>query len=247
MLMSPIRVLHFFDRSPKWDGYYVERLAEAEAKAGAASQSRPGSGLEMLRERVRMNTDESAYLKFFRKRWSGQPIFCDVTPAYYALSTQDYIRMRDFHRHVKFFLVLRNPIDRFWSEMRMKRAYDLEFDVIARLDHLLERQKPIWKPGYVEAVKNLDAVVPRQNSKMLFFEGMFSSEVLDDFCRFLGVPSSPTELGPPINESEPYPLDDLRRAKLYKHLEGEYRFVFDRCEGHVPTSWRRDMERFTQE
>lgn len=246
-LMSPIRVLHFFDRNPKWNRYYVERLAEAEAKAGPTKDGGPpraGPGLEMLRERVRMNTNEGAYLEFFRKRWSGQPVFCDITPAYYALAAEDYARMRDHHRRVKFFLVLRNPVDRFWSEIRMNRTYDPQFDVFGRLDFLLERQKPIWKPGYVEAIERLDAVVSAQNAKIIFFEELFTSSVLDDFCQFLGIPPSPAVLGPPMNESEPHPLEDRRRAKLFKRLEGEYRSIFSRYDGHIPANWRNDLERF---
>src|SRR4029453_3402878 len=157
--------------------------------------------------------DEKAYLRFFERRWNGEPVFCDVTPAYYALTAEDYVRMRDFHPSVKFFLVLRNPIDRFWSEIRMKKSYDREFDVLGTLDVQLQRARPIWKPGYADAIEKLGAIVSETNVKILFFEGMFTPAVREDFCGFLNVPPSPAKLGPPINESEPHPLDEERRGK----------------------------------
>jgi hypothetical protein len=216
-----------------------------EAKHSAEGGGQAGKGLEMLRERVRMIDDESAYLRYFKTRWSGEPVFCDVTPAYYALPPEDFVRMRDFHRSVKFLLVLRNPIDRFWSELRMKKKYDPQFDVIARLDVLLGRQASIWSPGYKDAIEKLDALIQPDAAKILFFEGMFTTGVLNDLCDFLGIPPSTEELGPPLNEGEPQPLDPQRRARLYKQLEDEYRFVSERFGGSLPESWRQDMNRFS--
>src|SRR3712207_1827826 len=123
VLMSPIRVLHFFDAClhPAQYGHhntwFREYLKEVEEKCAAIEKSgaKPPPSLEALRLRVRMIEDQSAYLEYFRTFWRGERVFCDITPGYSALERQAFSDMTRAHRRVKFLFTLRNPIDRLWS------------------------------------------------------------------------------------------------------------------------------------
>lgn len=243
--MSPIRVLHFFDNSEKWNSHYMDRLREAEARfaAKASPGSKPGEGLIQLRERARMIEDPGAYLDFFRRRWSGQKVFCDVTPAYYHLDREAFARMHAHHPSVKMFFVMRNPIDRFWSEIRMNLMYDPQFDALGSLDSVL-RSKSAWPGGYIHTIENLEAAVPAGDFRVLFFEDLFKPGTIEDFCRFLGIAPIPAEIGTAMNQAESIPLDEARRGALYRRFAPVFRFVHERYRGKIPQSWLDDMERF---
>ena len=97
---------------------FAAMLKQAEANFAARHGGSPSPlprAIVDLRERLDMKDDPAAYLDFFRRRWSGEKVFADVSPSYYIAGRDAYRRMRDIHPRVRFLLVLRNPIDRFWS------------------------------------------------------------------------------------------------------------------------------------
>lgn len=247
ILMSPIRILHYFDQTDNYNLRAEDRLRTAEArlvKRTGAVPDPPPPAISLLRDRVRMNHEPDAYLEYFRKRWSAEKVFADITPSYFALERDVFTRMRHVHPKVRFLLVMRNPIDRYWSGMRLSQMHDSQLDPIAKLDRNLEGKTPPWRRNYVTALTDLDAVVPPQDVKVCFFEEMFDMTAIADLCAFLGVATEPAEVGSPMNQSEGGGLDTERRARLYAKFQPIYRFVHDRYSGRLPPSWLEDMDRF---
>jgi hypothetical protein len=151
--------------------------------------------------------------------------------------------MRDAHTKVRFFFVMRNPIDRFWSGMRLAQMHDPAVDPIARLDTLLAGRAPPWRRNYVTTLTDLDAVVPADQVKVSFFEELFDITTITTLCNFLGVEAWEADVASPMNQSEGAPLDEERRGRLYAKFEPIYCFVHERY-GRLPDSWAADMERF---
>ncbi len=245
ILMSPIRVLNYFTRAEHFHQHFETALEAAEAEfARKGGGAKPSAALIQLRDRVRMNRDPDAFLDYFRKRWSGEKAFADVTPSYYVEERDMFARMRDAHSQVRFLLVMRNPIDRLWSGMRLAHMGNPEFDPPVKLDQLLNGRLPPWRRNYVTALTDLDAVVPPGHLKALFFEEMFDMTAIAELCAFLGVETQPADVASAMNQSEGGPLDAERRGRLYAKLEPVYRFVHDRYHGRLPASWLADMDRF---
>ncbi len=245
ILMSPIRVLHYFDPTDKYDIQFQERLKAAEAKVAKRNLIRPHSeGLDLLRDRVRMIQDPSAYLDYFRTRWTGQKVFADVTPSYYIAGRDAFARMRDAHSRVRFLFVMRNPVDRFWSQMRLAQMNDPGYDPVARLDQLVAPKGVPWPRNYETTLTDLDAVIPAADLRVSFFEDMFDMTAIAGLCGFLGVGTQPAALEAPMNQSAGADLDPERRRRLYAKLAPVYRFVHDRFAGRLPAAWLADMERF---
>gem|GEM_PF-5275719 len=191
-----------------------------------------------------MNHEPGAFLDYYRKRWSGEKVFADVTPSYYVEERDMFARMRDAHSTVRFLLVMRNPIDRLWSGLRLTRMGNPQFDPPAWLDQLLRASVPPWRRNYVTALSDLDTVVPKDHLKVCFFEDMFDMTAIADLCAFLGVETQPANVGSVTNQSEGAGLDAERRGRLYAKLEPVYRFIHERYNGRLPDSWLEDMDRF---
>lgn len=246
ILMSPIRMLHAFS-PPRFNGHFEAALAKAEAKLDSSDQGTPAAppSLDLLRDRVRMIHEPAAFLDYFRKRWTGEKVFADVTPSYYALEGADFTRMRKAHSRVKFLLVMRNPIDRYWSGLRLSRTRDPAFDPAVKLDSLLACQAPPWRRNYATALTELDATTPTEDVKAVFFEHLFEMDAISDLCAFLGVRTQTADVAAAVNQSGAIDLDEPRRARLFAKFEPVYRFVADRFDGRLPASWREDMDRFS--
>jgi hypothetical protein len=246
VLMSPIPILNYFTKEARFHEYFETALRSQEEKFGikVASNTQPlPASLERLRDRVRMNHDPAAYLEYFRKRWSSERVIADVTPSYYVEDRDMFARMRDAHGKVRFLLVLRNPIDRIWSGMRLAQMQDPTLDPVARLDSLLMGKVPPWRRNYVTTLTDLDAVVPGAEVKVNFFEEMFNVAAMSGLCDFLGVETEPADFSAVMNRSEGASLDAERRGGLYAKFEPIYRYVRERY-GRLPDSWIEDMERF---
>ena len=245
ILMSPIRVLNYFTRAEHFHQHFETALIAAEAAfALKGGDAKPPPALIQLRDRVRMNHDPDAFLDYYKKRWSGEKVFADVTPSYYVEERDMFARMRDAHAKVRFLLVMRNPIDRLWSGMRLARMGNSDYDPPARLDNLLGARLPPWRRNYVTALTDLDAVVPEGHLKVCFFEEMFDMAQIADLCAFLGVETQPADVATAQNQSEGVGLDEARRGRLYAKLAPVYQLIHDRYDGRLPASWLADMDRF---
>lgn len=243
VLVPSMVAFHYFGATDKRNAKYAERLAAAqqwnEEHAGAARKDE----LAVLSDRVRMIEDKGAYLDFFRKRWEGEKIYCDITTSYYMLDREAFFRMRAANARVKFLLLMRNPIDRIWSQLCADQTSNPSFDPAKRLDHLLGRASALWQRNYIGALRNLDAVAGAEASHVIFSEELFAAETIEKLCDFLEVARRIAE-SPPTGWPDSAPLDLDRRAAVYRHLKPVYDFVHDRFEGAIPPTWLSDMKQF---
>lgn len=255
ILMSPIRVLHYFDAhyDPRRYGRYDRQFeARLRQKAEKRAHKKPSEAdvaalesFETLRDRVRMITEEGAYIDYFHKRWQGETVFADITPSYCFLEPAAFAGMAKTHGRVRFLFVMRNPIDRFWSGLRLRRTNDPQVDVYQVIDKWLRPRKPMQDRDYKTTMVNLDSVVPAEAVKYIFFENLFDMESIAGLCQFAGVSTSPAKVDAAMNQSESMPLDAERRRLAYRRFEPTYRYLFERYDGRLPQSWLDDMERFS--
>ncbi len=67
-----------------------------------------------------MTTDDSKYLSFILKGAERKNVIGDITPAYAMLSRAEYARMAALSPKARFIFIMRDPIDRLWSAIRMR-------------------------------------------------------------------------------------------------------------------------------
>ena len=245
ILMSPIKNLHYFDDA---DGIYHEQFAERfrrlKKRYDRGASANPPPIYSLLFDRLKMRADPDAYLDYFRRRWRGERILCDVTPSYHWQDEKAYRRMQAAHSQVKFLLILRNPVDRLWSTVKLAKSRNPDRDVETILvERLANRAPPQWA-RYRHALEMLDKTVPSGDVHIDFFERYFSTNAVERLCEFLHIDMESALLGPPVNQGAPVDLSATNRARLFEALKSEYDICYERFGAELPSNWTADMGRF---
>ncbi len=220
-------------RAPRRDG----RLADREA---------------WLRVLAAEQEDTAAYLAYLdggRDAATSVPVVVgEVTPAY-ALLSEDRLRAMAGlgDRDVRFVYLLRDPIARLWSHVRMiagRRASD-GVVVRRRCDRIFDRtlageESQIEARGdYRAALGRLSRAIDPARLLVLVFEELVQGDGAARLCAFLGIaPRAPDPL--PVHEGQPMPMRAEQRGRARAWLAPQYDYVAERL-GYRPTGWHYDL------
>ncbi len=243
ILMSPIRILHYFDAKYEWhptldfNKHYEDLLKKMDAKQADNAM------VDAVRDRVAMASDPSGYMEYFRKRWSGEKAVADITPRYCDLPEEAFAEMLAKHPKVRFVFVMRNPIDRMWSGARLAWTRDSSYDLFERFDRQVSPRKAVdWSDAnYLKTINRIERVVPRDLIRYFFFEELFTEPAVRALCEFIGVDYIPAEIDVPQNTSDPYPLDLDRRKRAAEYFRSFFELMAARFGDQFPKSWQDDL------
>ncbi len=246
ILMSPIRVLHYFDSvhgktEQDFNQMFADRLSQLELTGSGQTR-----GAQALRERLKMTDDANAFLDYFRSRWTGERVLADITPGYVVQDLSTFQQMLKAHSRVKIQVTLRNPIDRFWSGISRRQMSDYGPILTEKLKKTvaMEQQGVHTPSNYVAVLKKLERCASEDQYRAVFFENLLSGEGIAEFCNWLGVDTVPAELNKPVNKStDANPTPD-QREQMYEVLAPNYQYMQDRFGSDLPQSWRQDMALF---
>lgn len=193
---------------------------------------------------ARGQESEQAYLSFLKKGRKGAKVVGDITPAYALLSEDRLRRMHRLMPVVKFVYLLRDPVDRLWSNIRMKASWEggSEAELQKRATKYFDRWTKDKEPevqergDYAGALARLFAAVPERDRLVAFYEEFFTQDAWERLCGFLGISVTDVALDQRVHESAQAGLDADRRAKARARLADQYDAV-ERMLGRVPASW----------
>ncbi|MDJ0859628.1 MAG: sulfotransferase [Dinoroseobacter sp.] len=249
--------LHYFDALDH--GRVMETIDQLCEKRGAY-RARMKSASEKDQVRLRRDVEEidrylgligrgeenaKAYVAFLKKGRKGAKVVGDITPAYALLSEARLKMMAGLAPVTRFLYVLRDPIDRLWSNIRMMAGWKggSEAEIAERANWIFDR----WTEGkeravsercdYVGALERLTAAVPAEGRLIAFYDDLFSQDTADRICGFLGVAPHPAPLERRVHEGTVVPLDATRTAIAAGQLAPQYDYVRTMF-GGLPKSWR---------
>lgn len=188
--------------------------------------------------------NEAAYLAYLNAGRAGAGLVADITPAYALLPEGCLNRMAAMASEVRFVYLLRDPVERLWSHVRMiarRRAAPGE-DIAPGANRILKRvlrgeETHITTRGDYRAVLGrLWAAVDPSQLLLAFYEELFSEAEIDRLCRFLGLAPAPAPLTARVHQGVPVPMSAAQRAAAAAFLAPQYQFVADRL-GRVPPQW----------
>ena len=243
VLMSPVKEMNFFGNRAKTDGWPIsafrrklrERM-DAQNKTGAKT----GKNFLALRERIRMKGDTTAYRRFFRKRLRKETIYGEISPIYAKLDVEELNFIQSRFRNTKVLYILRNPVDRLWSQMR----FDESFETVEDLENIAEQvlTKAVYadRSDYMRTIQNLESVFAPNQIHYAFYETLFTKAAITKICNFLDVGYRPASFSSKKNVSQKLPLSPLLRPKLVLQLRDQYDFVGDKFQQDLPPSWIAD-------
>ncbi len=259
--LRSIKELHYFDALDFGErGYQIRQLERRERELEIRLLTAPDDALERLRRQLEdcrallalhrlPEEDRGAYLAYLGAgRRKEQALVGDFTPAYGLLSVPRLRMMAALAARVRFLLVLRDPVERLWSHVRMNAARMARRpeDVPARAHRIFWRYGRGRHEGirirgdYRAILARLDAALEPRQLLVLFYEELFSQKTADRICAFLGLDPFPAPLAEPVHAGVPVEMSQEQRRHARRWLAPQYEYVRGRF-GRLPARWQADM------
>ncbi len=258
--LRAIKELHYFDtlencgftRQLKVQRAFAARLQKRLGVVQGEQAERVAQKLRDVKEWIGVLAarveDVPAYLSYLSGGRGARPVVADITPAY-ALLPEDRLRqMAGMAPDVRVLYVMRDPVSRLWSHVRMlasraaegaDRVPDRAF---ALLDRILagETSGATERGDYIAALTKLWAAVDPKRLLVMFQEEMLTGAGLARLCAFLGIAPATADFGSRVHAGPALALSDSQRNRARALLRPQYEFVA-RHYPDLPGAWRRNM------
>lgn len=257
--MGPIKELHYFDAL---DFGQIERqIAEVTRtrqavldKIDGANGAKVGkylrqiAGYEHYLELLGTGTEDiPGYLAYLNEGREGQHLVADITPAY-ALLSQDRLKaMGRLTPNVRFLYLMRDPVARLWSHIRMM-AVRRDPDRIlrrAQADRIFEKvmagqeEQIASRSDYKGAVEKLRRAVDPSRVMVAVAEDMFEGQALAPICAFLGIAHRPAKPRV-VHRGQALDMLDAQRARARDWLADQYDYA-GALLGGMPARWQAEF------
>lgn len=252
VFMSPIKEMHFWNgkfavagEDPAELRFAVKLTRSMRRREAGAGRPQPTSTHQRdLEERLGMGSNESAYFDFFAQRAGDLDVWAEITPAYSILDRTAYAAMAGISPATRFLFVMRNPVDRYWSQLRFTKRTQPDLDIFAVFDEYMQEPKFRLRTDYRRTLTEFQAAVPREKLFLEFFERLFTDAAVQRFCGFLSVSAFAADFSPRGETAAKASMTEDMRARAFREFANVYRFVDEFFEGDIPQSWRDDMRRY---
>lgn len=194
--------------------------------------------------------DLDAYRDYLFAGAGDAKLVGELTPAYAMLTPDRLGKMAKLTKDVRFVYLLRDPVDRLWSHVRMiasQRSSDtLNFseragNILARVLRGDEEQIA-RRSDYAGPLAALSSAVHPDKVMFGVFEDFFSGDLVVRLCEFLGIRYVKPNLEKVVNEGTPLDMRPEQRAAAADWLAPQYDAVYDRF-GALPTAWQANLAR----
>lgn len=257
--MPPVKELHYFDRSrdypsPNWHaptsplGRLIGGNAQAsEFRSQFVKRLRSDVG---RRDAAAIRWDLKYFLNRPGDRWytelfrpGGDRVKGEITPSYAILDRDDVRRVHDLLPNAKILFVMRNPLDRAWSQVRFAGLQDASFeDTTAYIDS----PSQALRSDYLRTIDIWTSAYPEAQFHMLFYDDLSAHPLgfLQSVCAILGVPAERMDLSrleSVVYASPTKKAPEAVEAYLAQKYVGELRTLSTTFGGHA-TAWLRSAE-----
>jgi hypothetical protein len=257
--LRSIKELHFFDALDR--GEVDRQVAAVTARRATYLAEMEGAGPHRLATRARQvkdcddwlsvlkgGEDRRAYLRYLGAGAEGRMV-ADMTPAYALLSEERLRGMAGIAPDVRFLYLVRDPVERLWSHVRMiaKGRAEKDGNHEGRAEHVLSRvfrgkESEIAVRGdYAAAIGKLARAVDPRRLMVAVTEEMFTAPGLARIMAFLGLSAPEADFSRRIHEGSAGTLGPEARAEARAWLAAQYDFMADWL-GRRPSGWAYDLQ-----
>ncbi len=251
-----VKELHFFDhdRAPE---YQLRVLRDKRVKLSAdrdAALPQGGTQWRRLDQRLRdveeliavqESRDRGAYMAYLAGGAEGRRLIGDITPAYALVPPETLVEMAGLSARSRFIYLMRDPVARLWSNVRMKAARKLTglgeglreavdgmFEAFLRGKH----EDIAVRGDYRAALERFDRGIPAERLLVLFYEDLFSGATLERICGFLGLRPHEGQTDTRVHEGVHVEMRPAQRQEALALLRPQYDYVAARM-GRLPGAW----------
>jgi len=228
--------------------YHVWDAVFSELCQGFRAEAQIGEGEERALRRM-MQTREGFYETYFAQlvnhtiRWTG-----DITPSYAMLRADAFAeikkRLEDAGFSVKVVFLMRDPVERNWSALRMhqrvRSAQGVHIDdqqLGEVFDKFFRSPQYVARTRYDETIDALRKTFSSRDLYVGFYESLFSQWSIGRLSEFLGLDLTYADAGEKVNDSKQVELS----PRGYEACRKFYADVYDFCAREYPETkelWR---------
>lgn len=254
--LRSIKELHYFSMvRPKQFVRAADKAREEAEQIKARTKAKPNSENTLRRLR---DIDEwcdvlhagmgahDKYLAYLQDGIGSRHLIGDLTPAYGLLDDTTLTMMAQLTPDVRFIYLMRDPVARLWSNVRMNASrVDREQAAgasVALMQEVLagvERKDIAGMLKRGDYCKNLDTIeraIPAAQRLVMFYEDMVAPGGFQPICDFLGISAMVPATEQRVHEGVYVPLPPELRAEAREFLKDQYTGVEQRM-GAVPLAW----------
>ncbi|SMR71346.1 Sulfotransferase family protein [Aliiroseovarius halocynthiae] len=251
--LPAVKELHYFDALEHGSGAWHRKQLEGRLE-GVRSRLDAADSLNLHQERLLtdgegwLNTfdgetrDDDAYLQFVRNAAGDAKLIGDFTPAYGMLKEATFRTMAGLTDKVRFVFLMRDPVERIWSNIRMIAGQDGPATLEAKIKGVLDGTATniLERSNYRRTLNRLSAAMPTEMFHIEYYERLFTPDAISRLCAFLGITHEPAQFERVVHRSAPADLPAAQRAQLQTALKPQYNFV-EKFMGELPTEWTQKM------
>jgi hypothetical protein len=196
-------------------------------------------GADRILEMLEMSFGGPASYRAFLERGVTEDslVAGEITPAYATLTDEGFTLMRETLQDPRIIFIMRDPLDRYWSAVRMAQSNPAFLDFSFHRAFKLGGHQA--RGDYAATIDALDRLFKPEDVLYLFYEDLISASTLRRVAHFLGVePEWNWQLDKASRIGTPYPMP-APSPELNLTLQPTYDFVRERFGDAVPRAWRR--------
>ena len=194
--------------------------------------------------------DDARYWAWLSNGGEGKRVVAEMTPAYGLLDEAMLTRMAALRPMTKFVYLIRDPLDRLWSHIRMvvSRQHG-DADLEARANHAMakviagQKHADVAERGdYRSTIEKLRRVVPASRLLVEFSERLMTADGWARVCAFLGLTHIAADKERKVHEGAKARMDAGLAADAVRFLKDQYDWVADNV-GPLPQNWQNNLAR----
>ncbi len=231
-----------------------KRYNEALAKRKGPRRVRPLARLRDMRayEAVLASRqiEPAAFRDFLVEGIDDARLVADFTPAYSLLPEDDLRAMAAFAPDTRAIYLIRDPLDRLWSHVRMVASRIAPTRIAQEAQALMERivagetegeAGAVTKRGdYATIIPKLTRAFGPKRLLVMFYEDLMTRAGFARVCRFLGIEEVTAEFDRRVHAGASVAMPGPLAVRARAFLRPQYDFVA-RTFPELPEAWRLNM------
>jgi hypothetical protein len=204
--------------------------------------------LPFLEQRLNMLNDESLYVSYIQNfALETHKTLGEITPSYSLLTELGFRAIRRLIPRTKFVFILRDPVDRYWSQLRFAQlSRKNPFDATENITEYLQKRQFVLRTDYKRTIEELLKVVSIQDVCILFFEHLVDPErsaaELKRFCDFLEIDFREGNFKQRENSAPEIQLATQKVSTIATRFSYVYDYVFSLFPERIPDRWKKNHE-----
>lgn len=252
---SPIKELHYFDAVylDELCGFFNEdfRMEFRELvcnRKNDLSDPELNRYLRCLCLRLEMNNNPRRYNDYFDLlSEDDHSLFGEITPSYSMLDAQGFRAILGRYPDAKFIFILRDPVERYWSNLRFyETLYGVEsFNAREQIIPGLSNPDFYLRTDYKRTLTELYKVTSRDRVCIVFYEALMRADThereLKKITSFLGIDYVEGDLGNRVNVSKTLGIDSDSVIEIAGKFLHVYNYVMQLPGMSLPDNWSGNM------